>query len=214
MAGDGPDVLEALGDVSRETIERMERYRSLLCEWQARINLVGKDSLATFWSHHMADAVFLRHTAPNIRSWIDIGSGAGLPGIGLAILLAEGERQGRIDSVESDSRKCAFQRAAVLAVDLRRTNVDVVIHNRRAEGFEPTSPTDVLTARALAPLAKLLDLARTMDPTPSRLLLFKGANHEHEVVEARRRYRFDLETYAHPINEHSVLLDIRNLRDR
>ena len=209
---DDPGMLKAIDDVSHETIDRMERYRLLLTDWQCRINLVGPRSLSRFWSHHMADAVLLRKHAPDARSWIDIGSGAGLPGLGLAMLLAEDGAPARIDSVESDSRKCAFQRAALLVTGLRDTSVDVAIHNGRVENFRPTSRDAILTARALAPLHRLLGLVSTIEPLPERLLLLKGVNHQKELDDARKSYRFDVTIHAHPLHEGSVLLDLIDVR--
>ena len=208
---DGPDVLRrVLGDdvpdVSRETLDRLHAFQKLLEQWQRRMNLVGPDTLPRFWSHHVADGAFAYRTAPDAGRWIDLGAGAGLPGLVIAMLAAGDGRRTRVDLVEANARKCAFQRAAVLETGLRAGPVAVAIHPVRIEAFAADGP-HVLTARALAPLDRLLDHMRTLGS--SRALFLKGERYADEIEAARRRHRFDVAVHEHPLRRGSVLLDVR-----
>ena len=129
-------------DVPRETAERLAAYADLLVRWQRRINLVGPATLADLWRRHMLDsAQFLDHAPGRGGTWVDLGSGAGFPGLVLAILGA-----GDVHLVESDGRKCAF-----LAEAARVTATPVRIHRVRAEALAGVA-ADVVVSRAFAPL--------------------------------------------------------------
>ena len=146
----GPQGFAEIFPVSRETLARLEAYAALLTQWSARINLLGRDTLPDLWRRHMLDSAQLLPLLPdNTQSLIDLGSGAGFPGLVLAILGVPG-----VELVEADSRKAAFLREAArvaeAAVTIRPCRISAV----------PAHPVDVVTARALAPLARLLDLAR------------------------------------------------------
>ena len=203
---DGPEALDGLVRVSRETRDRLERFRLLLERWQRKTNLVGRDTLATFWTHHVGDAAFLHGHAREVETWTDMGAGAGLPGLPLAMLAGGEGRPLRVDLVESNAKKCAFQRAAVLETGLRDGPADVRIHAERLEDHRPV-PNTVLTARALAPLVDLVGHAQRFGAR--RALFFKGERHEDEIATARSRHRFDCDVIPHPLRHGSVLLDVR-----
>src|SRR5580700_2125505 len=172
----GPGGFVELVPVSRETLARLEAYADLLTRWSARINLIGRDTLPDLWRRHILDSAQLRRLIPNsARSLIDLGSGAGLPGLVLAILGVPG-----VELVEADSRKCAFLREAA-----RVTAAPVTIHNARAEAIRPR-PVEIVTARALAPLDRLLALAAPFLGPQSLCLFLKGARAEEELTLARR----------------------------
>ena len=202
---DGPEVLHPILDVSHETIGRLEAFDMLLRKWQRKTNLVGSDTLDAYWSHHVGDGAFLYAHAPDVPSWIDIGSGAGLPGLILAILAAGEGKAVRVELVESNAKKCAFQRAAVLELGLR-ADVDVRIVNRRIEEHRATDDA-TLTARALAPLSDLLIHMRTLGLR--RGLFLKGERHVEEIAQAGEASGFVVETIPHPLRQGSVLLDVR-----
>lgn len=130
-----PAAFLAAFPVSRETVARLETYAAVLAQWQARINLVAPSTLAQTWHRHLADSAQLLELAPvEALRWLDLGSGAGFPGLVLAILLAgiEDGRARRVTLVESDSRKCAFLAEIVRRTDIaRRITVDIV--NSRIE---------------------------------------------------------------------------------
>ena len=164
--------------VSRETLDRLAVYADVLTRWSARINLVGRDTLADLWRRHILDSAQLHPLLPgSARSLIDLGSGAGLPGLVLAILGARG-----VELIEADSRKSAFLREAA-----RLTGAEVTIRPCRVQAVPP-HPADVITARACAPLDKLLGLAERFI-APHTLCLFpKGERFEQELTLARSRW--------------------------
>ena len=164
--------------VSRETLARLEAYTELLTRWSARINLIGRDTIADLWRRHILDSAQLSAFVPSpAHSMIDLGSGAGLPGLVLAILGVPG-----VELVEADSRKCAFLREAV-----RITETDASIRPCRIEAM-PRHPVDIVTARACAPLDRLLGLAEPFLVRDSECLFLKGERAEEELTLARTNW--------------------------
>lgn len=161
-------------DVSRETRARLDAYVALLTRWQARINLVSPRDLAQIWPRHIADALQLVPLIPpGTPRAIDLGSGAGLPGLVLAIATGI-----PFDLVESDQRKAAFLREAA-----RVTAAPVWVHADRIESVA-LAPAPLVTARALAPLSRLLDWAHPL-LAPGGICLFpKGRSVDSELTEA------------------------------
>jgi 16S rRNA (guanine527-N7)-methyltransferase len=151
----GPEEFRAATDVSRETLARLETYAALLTKWSGAINLVGRDTLREAWQRHFLDSAQLMDLLPPLpegreRRILDLGSGAGFPGLVLAILGA-----GPVTLVESDAKKAAFLREAA-----RITGAPAEVACARIESLLPSEILpDVVTARALAPLPKLLELA-------------------------------------------------------
>jgi len=150
------DAALALTPVSRETGERLQIYVDLLDRWRHVVNLVSDSSFRRVWTRHVADSAQLLALAPEARIWIDMGSGAGFPGMVIAIQLADLEGA-RVHLVESDGRKAAFLREAS-----RLTGAPATIHHCRIEDMAAriTGPVDAVTARALAPLPRLIAFAR------------------------------------------------------
>lgn len=166
--------------VSRETLARLEAYAELLVRWSARINLVGRATLADLWRRHFLDSAQLRpHVPETARSLVDLGSGAGFPGLVLAILGVPGVELG-VELVEADTRRCAFLREAA-----RVTGADVTIRPCRIAAV-PAHPADVVTARACAPLDRLLDLAHPFLAADSICLFLKGERAAEEFALARK----------------------------
>jgi 16S rRNA (guanine527-N7)-methyltransferase len=168
-----PDEFREETGVSRETAERLQRYAEALEHWQKRINLIGRATLPDLWRRHMLDSAQLLPLLPaETRRLIDLGSGAGFPGLVLAILGVS-----EVHLVESDTRKCAFLRETA-----RLTHTEnVAIHNRRVEEM-PREPFDVVTARALAPLAELLPLAGRFAGPRTVFLFPKGRGIAEELI--------------------------------
>ena len=174
----GPQGFAEIVPVSRETLARLEAYAALLIRWSARINLVGRNTLVDLWRRHILDSAQLWPLFPaEAESLIDLGSGAGLPGLVLAILGASG-----VELVEADSRKCAFLREAA-----RITEVDVTIRPCRIQAV-PSHRADVVTARACAPLERLLGLAAPFLADESECLFLKGERVEDELTLARKHW--------------------------
>jgi 16S rRNA (guanine527-N7)-methyltransferase len=174
-----------IANVPRETMARLEAYVGLLTVWNRRINLVGANTMGDVWRRHILDSAQLFPLLPDqTRVVADLGSGAGLPGLVLAILgVAE------VHLIESDQRKAAFLREAkrVAMAD------NVTIHARRAEKMGPFK-ADAVVARAVAPLNQLLYIAEPFLAAHSRCLFLKGKAAETELTEARKTWRMTAET--------------------
>ncbi|HTK35985.1 MAG TPA: 16S rRNA (guanine(527)-N(7))-methyltransferase RsmG [Caulobacteraceae bacterium] len=164
----------------------LERYRVLLETWNQRINLVGPSALAGFWLRHAYDSAQLLKIAPEARVWADLGTGAGLPGVVLAILLKDAPGS-HVHLVESLAKRCRFLDEVVSTLALPAT-----VHRARAEDLRLTG-IDVVTARACAPLPRLLEYAHPVLRGGVRGLFLKGRDAEAEVAEARRMWRFEVE---------------------
>lgn len=181
------DLVTLLG-VSRETAVDLESYVDLLKSWQKTINLVAPGSLDQIWHRHVADSVQLFPLAPETaRCWVDLGSGGGFPGLVLAIML-KGRPGARMTLVESDARKAAFLREAARAtaapVDILCTRIE------RAATHVTVDDVEVITARALAPLDRLLGLCLPLFGPATVALLPKGRDAEAEIEAARRAWGF------------------------
>jgi 16S rRNA (guanine527-N7)-methyltransferase len=188
---DGPDAFARLFSVSRETIRRLELYEALLHKWQRAVNLVAAGTLGDVWHRHFADSAQLARLVPQgATSVVDLGSGAGFPGLVLAIVLAE-RAPIRVRLVESDRRKAAFlsevARKAGVAVDILATRIE------NPETQAKICPVDVVTVRALAPLSRLLVLAAPLFAAGTVGLFLKGRDVQREIEEARAGWRFDVE---------------------
>nr|WP_174804910.1 16S rRNA (guanine(527)-N(7))-methyltransferase RsmG [Methylobacterium oxalidis] len=184
MMSDRERVLAEAG-VSRETAERLDIYVAQLRRWQGVKNLVGPATLAEVWTRHVADALQLLALAPQARTWLDLGSGAGIPGAILAI--AGADRPGfRVDLVESNARKCAF-----LTEVVRLTGAPAHVHNARIESvIGEHRDVEIVCARALAALDQLLAWTEPVLKSGTTGLFPKGREVEAELTEAARRWRF------------------------
>jgi 16S rRNA (guanine527-N7)-methyltransferase len=164
--------------VSRETMERLEAYAALLAAWSGRINLVGHSTLADLWRRHFLDsAQLLPLIPPGTRSLVDLGSGAGFPGLVLAILGVPG-----VELIEADRRKAIFLREAA-----RIAGVEVTLRACRIEAVAPHA-ADVVTARGCAPLIRLLELAQRFIGPQTTCLFLKGAQAEEELTVASKAW--------------------------
>lgn len=190
-----PQAFQAETGVSRETVARLERYAALLVKWQARINLVGPATLPDLWRRHMLDSAQLAPFLPGGGPIVDLGAGAGFPGLVLAALGAPD-----VHLIESDARKCAFLREAA-----RVMGVAVTVHACRIEavaGF----PAAAVTARALAPLARLLGWAERFVAPGTRCLFLKGQGFEDELTEARKAWSITFEGVPSRSDPSGILL--------
>jgi 16S rRNA (guanine527-N7)-methyltransferase len=193
--------LADLVPVSRETLARLEAYAELLVRWSERINLVGRDTIPDLWRRHILDSAQLKPLLPAAgRSLIDLGSGAGLPGLVLAILGVPG-----VELVEADSRKCAFLREAA-----RITEVPAAIRGCRIQAVKPHA-VDVVTARALAPLDRLLGLTEPFLGPGSECLLLKGERVEDELTVARRHWTMTASLHESRSDPRGVVLRLQQV---
>lgn len=188
--------------VSRETIERLEAYAALLVRWQARINLVGPDTVPALWRRHLIDSAQLwPHLPAGARRLVDLGSGAGFPGLVLAILGAPD-----VHLVESDARKGAFLREAA-----RVTATPVTILSRRIEQI-PSLGADVITARALAPLPRLLEWAVPHLAPGGQCLFLKGRGAEDELTAAAKDWKIGHRRIPSLTDPDGAILQLREVR--
>jgi 16S rRNA (guanine527-N7)-methyltransferase len=170
----GPEGFASETGVSRETLERLRTYADLLAKWTARIDLVAPSTLPDLWRRHMLDSAQLSPLIPaEARRLVDLGSGGGFPGLVLAILGAPD-----VHLVESDQRKCAFLREVA-----RATATPVTVHAARIEAV-PALGADVVTARALAPVDRLLGWAVPHLAPDGFCLFLKGARSDDELTAA------------------------------
>jgi 16S rRNA (guanine527-N7)-methyltransferase len=197
----GPEDFARIIPVSRETLSRLEAYADLLIQWSARINLVGRGTLADLWRRHILDSAQLRPLVPNAaRNLADLGSGAGFPGLVLAILGVPD-----VELVEADSRRCAFLREAA-----RITEAKVTIRPCRIEAVPP-HPVDVVTARACAPLDRLLDLARPFLAPDTVCLFPKGERVEEELTLARKHWTMKVSVEPSLSDRRGVILRLQQV---
>ena len=191
--------------VSRETGERLEIYSALLRKWNPAINLVAPSTLDDLQQRHIADCLQLTELVDQPQGhWLDIGSGGGLPGIVLAAAWAD--RDLRVSLVESDSRKCAFLRSIIRDLSLPK----VTVHACRIEDLSPQN-ADYLSARALAPLDKLLPfLQRHLAPQGEAWLL-KGRKWQQEADEAAKHWHFRYEAFTSKTDPEAAILNVRDI---
>ena len=207
----GPEDFAEVFKVPRETIHRLVRYADLLALWHKSKNLVAPSTLPLLWSRHFADSAQLRDLAPNARLCLDLGSGAGFPGLVIAILEA-GRPDFRMQLVESNRKKCAF-----LAEVVRATKAPVHIHVMRIEELAQDAHRlrpDVVSARALAPLPRLLELANPFFGPETRGLFLKGREIETEIAEARRHFDFGYRLHPSLTAQDSHIVEVTALRRR
>jgi 16S rRNA (guanine527-N7)-methyltransferase len=199
----GPDAVRAVCDVSRETIARLQIHHDLLERWNPRINLVSKASLADAWGRHFADSAQLWPLRPDgARLWLDLGSGAGFPGLVVAAIAADEAPGLEVRLVESDQRKAAFLRTVVQAAELPAAVLD-----RRIEDLPPQA-AGVVSARALAPLEALLGHAEK-HRCPEGICLFpKGGSVHKEIADAKIRWRFEQKLHPSQTDPRGAIVEI------
>ena len=177
MSKSRPDASDILQDVSRETTERLQAYVAELLRWNKRINLISRATEGEVWQRHILDSAQIYDLAPeSAASWLDFGSGAGLPGLVVAILAKEANPELKVTVVDSDTRKTVFLQTIAKQLDLATK-----IENARIENLPPQN-SDVISARAVAPLSKLFDLAARHAHEKTMFLFPKGADHTSEIA--------------------------------
>jgi 16S rRNA (guanine527-N7)-methyltransferase len=200
----------ALTPVSRETGARLDRFVALLLEWQQRVNLIARSTEPKLWTRHVADSLQLLALAPEARIWVDLGSGAGFPGVVLACALAD-TPQARVHLVESNRKKAAFLCEAV-----RVTGAPAVVHAIRIADFAKTfaEPIDVVTARALAPLPELLDAVFPLLKNGAEGLFPKGQDVGVELTEAAKCWNIDTTLAPSRTEPNSRIVVVHNVEPR
>ena len=199
----GPEEFATAAGVSRETLERLKKHAALLADWNSRHNLISRASMDDLWRRHFWDSA---QVAPMIsttaRTLVDLGSGAGFPGL----VLAELRPELRITLIESTAKKCRFLKAVAdelgLKPDIRQQRIEDVAVQR----------FDVITARACAPLADLLAYAQRFWGPNTRAFLHKGQNLAAELTQAGKSWRIDSEQHSSRSDPSGIILEIRELQ--
>lgn len=200
------EIRDVAGAVSRETLGRLGVFEAEFRKWSTRINLAAPSTLDALWSRHILDSAQLLPLAPDATDWLDLGSGGGFPGAVLAILLTEREN-GRIELVESNNKKAAFLKSV-----LGSLGAPAIVHVCRIEeAVQRVRQPQVVTARALAPLPRLLDLARPWLEAGATGLFHKGRDYAAEIAESRDAWRFDLVEHRSRVDPASRILAVSNL---
>ena len=223
----GAGEFSAAFDVSRETLNRLAAYEALLRQWQKAVNLVAPSTLDSVWHRHFADSAQLLALAPSARNWIDLGSGAGFPGMVIAVLVAGRESSAeaprpqirtppRIVLIESNARKVSFLRevlrqsgiSASVTVDILSTRIETAATQDRLRG------PDVISARALAPLDKLLALAAPLFASSTVGLFLKGRDVAAELKAAERLWNFSADLVPSRTEADGRVVVVRNLQPK
>ena len=179
----GPAEFQAAFAASDAQVADLARFEALVFDWNQRMNLVGPSAQAEFWSRHVLDSAQILRLAPGALTFADLGAGAGFPGIVIACLL-KGREGAHVHLVESMAKRCRFLSEVVGALDLPAS-----VHNARAEDVK--LKVDVVTARALAPLVRLLGFARPYLQRGAVGLFLKGQDVEVELAEAATSWKFE-----------------------
>jgi 16S rRNA (guanine527-N7)-methyltransferase len=202
----GKALFDALS-VSRETVGQLEHYQALVMKWSKGINLVSAATQDHIWSRHILDSAQLYLNIPEKCSvWLDLGSGAGFPGLVISTLAKEHRPTLRVYLVESDRRKCVFLRTVI-----RELSLAAIVVNDRIETAD-VPKADVVSARALANLAGLLDYAHLHIAENGICLFQKGENWKKEVAEAEKHWSFDRRILNSKTQLGAVTLEIGGIR--
>ncbi|WP_028878105.1 16S rRNA (guanine(527)-N(7))-methyltransferase RsmG [Terasakiella pusilla] len=189
-------------DVSRETLDKLQVYADLLVKWQAKINLVSNSTLDDLWTRHLLDSAQVFPFLPNqTKTLVDIGCGAGFPGLVLAIMGVED-----VHMVDSDMRKMAFVREVA-----RATETPVTIHNCRIDDVKETEFADVVTSRALASLEKLLGFSANLRKPDGTCIFLKGRKTEEEIREAQKNWNFEYQSHGSVSDHEGKVLIIERM---
>jgi 16S rRNA (guanine527-N7)-methyltransferase len=200
----------ALVAVSRETEARLDRFVEVLTAWQQHTNLIAASTEPTLWTRHIADSLQLTALAPQSRIWVDLGSGGGFPGLVIACALAD-TPGAQVHLVESSTKKAAFLREAAQTIA-----APAVVHAVRIEDFVADAPDsiDVVTARALAPLAKLLTAAYPLLKRGAVGLFPKGQDVGAELTEAAKCWNIQAALAPSLTNPTSRIVIVRSVEPR
>jgi 16S rRNA (guanine527-N7)-methyltransferase len=209
-APDGPSALDEIVAVSRETVDRLQTYVELLTKWQRSTNLVAPSTIPSVWNRHVGDSAQLVPLFPESLRWVDLGSGGWFPAIVVAILLT-GREGASVHLIESDQRKCAFLRQAIQA-----TGAPAEVHTGRIESVLAAwrEPIDMVSSRALAPLARLFSLSEPLFQAGAKGAFHKGLDFEEEISEASKSWDADLVIHQSKTESAGVILEVRHLARR
>ena len=196
-----------IANVPRETLAKLQTYLDCLAKWQTSHNLVGETTMADPWCRHFLDSAQLlrryreEHPGEGSAIWLDLGSGAGFPGLVLAILGV-----GEVHLVESNGKKCTFLRRVI-----NQTGAKAVVHQSRIEALD-SFPVDVITARALAPISEILAFGEKFCGNGSEYWLLKGAGAQRELTEAGKYWKLDWRSFPSITDDSGAVLRLRECK--
>ncbi|WP_431297783.1 16S rRNA (guanine(527)-N(7))-methyltransferase RsmG [Tabrizicola sp. BL-A-41-H6] len=193
-------------DVSRETVDKLRFFEALVRRWTPAINLISPSSILDLWGRHVIDSAQLFHLlTKDSSSWLDVGSGAGFPGLVIAILAREKQPSLEVTLIESDQRKATFLREAA-----RQLSLECKVLAQRAETVPPIG-ADVLSARAFSSLSSLLPIADRHLAASGTAIFPKGKTWRDEVEEARKGWSFTLDAVQSVSDEDAAILVLREI---
>ena len=196
-------------NVSRETFELLKQFEALILKWTVKINLISKSTIPDIWNRHIIDSLqIFQHAPSDFRTWLDLGSGGGLPGIVMAIQARERNPAAMVTLVESDQRKAAFLRTAIRELDL---NAQVM--STRIEALPPQK-ADVLSARALSEMKDLLVYCDRHLDAKGCALFQKGENWRKEHEAAQSEWSYQIETIKSETNPSAAVLKVKDIKQR
>jgi 16S rRNA (guanine527-N7)-methyltransferase len=200
----------ALTPVSRETAARLDRFVELLLKWQALTHLIAPSTVPSLWTRHIADSLQLLDLAPEAKTWVDLGTGGGFPGLVLACGL-HGSEGRLVHLIESSTKKAAFLREAVAA-----TESPAVVHAVRMENFVESfaGKADIVTARAVSPLSLLLGQCRPLLKLGALGLFPKGQDVGAELTEASKCWKMTVDLVPSRTDPKARIVMIRALEPR
>ncbi len=201
-----PEEFAAAADVSRETLDRLKAMDAVLLDWSSRHNLVARSTIETRWARHYLDSAQLVPLLPeNTKTLADMGAGAGFPGLVLAAMLAD--RGVAVTLIESTGKKAAFLRAAGEAMGL----ADLKVIPARIEAVKLAPKPDIVTARALARLDKLLAYGAGIADKNTRYFFLKGQDVEDELTEAAKSWHMRVIKHSSRTSPQGAILEIAEL---
>jgi len=198
------DEFQKLLSVPRETMVHFETYAALLDKWQRSINLVSDSTLQDKWLRHFYDSAQLMEyieVSDEPQKILDLGSGAGFPGLVVSLLGA-----GEVHLIESVGKKCSFMKQVI-----QQTGMNATVHNERIERMEPFA-VDLITARACADLEKLLDLTSPFMTEKTKCLFLKGGKADGEIAAARKKWSFDVKKSVSKSEESGMILSLSHIK--
>jgi len=187
--------------VSRETLSVIKEYVSILLHWQKSINLIGLSTVDEIWRRHVLDSAQLNQYLHKSGQLFDLGSGAGFPGIIIAIM-----GRSNVTLIDSSEKKCAFLREAS-----RSLGIQIEVKNVRIEDYKPKKRAKYITSRALAPLDKLLYYSEPLLESGGKCVFHKGANFEIELTQAKKNWNMVVQKHISMSNSRGVVLEIAEL---
>ena len=196
--------LQGLLTIEDQTLESLRQYDALLHKWQKRFNLVGRSTLVDSVRRHFLDSAQLKSLMPDGDAVvIDLGSGAGFPGLVLSVL-----GMAHVHLIESDANKCEFLRQAI-----RATGASATVHRTRIEDYQGPA-ADIVTSRACASLEKLLKLADIVSTESTRMLFLKGQKWQDELTVVRSVCHIDVQVHRSQSDPLGVIIEIGGITDK